>query len=101
MAVEDLLADQGCEVLSTASTVKEALLRINEDQPEVVILDRNLDGDRTTEVALALNRDDIPYLVMTGYSQGTADEPAMAAAPCIQKPWNATVLLQHLAKMIS
>ena len=96
MNVEDLLTDQGCEVLASASTVEEALLRISQESPDLVILDRNLDGHRTTAVAQTPNEKSIPYVVMTGYTQGTADEPAMAAAPCVLKPWKSYELLDEL-----
>jgi CheY-like chemotaxis protein len=100
MEVEDLLEEQGCELLRSASSVPEALARIRGDRPQLVILDRNLAGVRTSEVARELNDAGIPYIVMTGYSQGTADEPLMAAAPCIKKPWNPTELLQWLTQLV-
>ena len=47
-----------------------------------------------------VNRSATRYVVMTGHSQGTADEPAMAAAPCIQKPWNSAELLLQLRQLV-
>lgn len=101
MDVETMLGEHGCDVLNTASTVQEALARISQTHPDVVILDRNLNGTRTTEVALALNQSGIPYVVLTGYSSGVSDEPAMASAPCIAKPWNAGELLRELNGLVS
>jgi len=101
MSVEDLLMDEGCVVLPSASTVAQAMVGIEQDQPDIVVLDRNLDGDRTTSVAEKLNGLGIPYLVLTGYVEGVADEPAMADAPCLQKPWNSQVLLETLNQMVN
>lgn len=101
MEVEDVLQEQGCEVLPGASTVKDALARIEEYRPDLVILDRNLDGERTSKVAEELNRTRVPFIVMTGYVNGVADEPAMVGAPCIQKPWTAAELIRQLQQMLA
>ncbi|MGH6617118.1 response regulator [Sphingomonas sp.] len=101
MDVEDLLEMQGCVVLGAASTIEEALILIKSDKPEAVILDRNLDGDRTTPVAEELNRVGIPFVVMTGYVSGIADEPAMRHALCVQKPWIPAELLKRLNEIFA
>lgn len=101
MAVEDLLEEQGCELLQVASTVGEALERIRQEEPEVVILDRNLQGDRTTSVAEELKRRRIPFVVMTGYVSGIADDPALHGATCIAKPWSDHALLDGLARALA
>ena len=100
MEVEDLLADQGCEVLPTAPTVEYALQHIDRDRPELVVLDRNLDGVGTTPVAEKLNSSGIPFLILTGYTHGVAGEPALANAPCLQKPWNQAELLRQLSGLV-
>lgn len=101
MAVEDLLAEHGCEVLAIASTVSEALAQVRDKQPDVVILDRNLHGHSTTPVAAELTRREIPFVVMSGYVSGIADDRAMHGAPCVAKPWSETTLLDGLSQAIA
>jgi CheY-like chemotaxis protein len=100
MAIENLLEEQGCKILPVASTVAEAMRRISEDDPDVVILDRNLNGDRTTPVGQELVRRRIPFVVMTGYVTGTAEDPALAGVPCIPKPWNDAALLSGIRRVL-
>ena len=100
MEVEDLLQDHGCDILQTASTVSDALKRIKEGRPELVILDRNLDGERTSPVAEELNRLGTPFIVMTGYVSGVADEPSMRDAPCLRKPWAAADLVDRMTQAL-
>lgn len=100
MDVEDLLEEHGCHVLDPAATVKDALKRISEDKPDLVILDRNLNGTRTTPVAEELNRTGTPFVVMTGYVTGVEDEPAMKDAPCVRKPWNRAELVGHMERLV-
>ncbi|GGI72865.1 response regulator [Polymorphobacter multimanifer] len=100
MAVEDLLTEEGCDVLATASTVSEALKRVEADGPALVILDRNLHGERTSEVAVELTRRQIPFVVMTGYVSGISDDPTMVGAPLIAKPWNEAALLSGMRQAL-
>ena len=100
MTVEDFLTDQGCEVLDSVPTVAKAMQSITDGQPDIVILDRNLDGERTTAVAEMLNRSGIPYVVVTGYIKGVADDAAMMNAPCVQKPWIPDELLACLHRAL-
>ena len=100
MELEDLLEDQGCEVLTTASTVVDALRWVEEAQPELVILDRNLNGEGTDPVAAELNRRGIPFVVVTGYVIGVSEAPAIKDAPCVQKPWATQDLIDQLSKAI-
>lgn len=100
MEAEDLLEEQGCDVLLTAATVGDALKRIEAGRPELVILDRNLDGERTSAVAEELNKCGIPFVVITGYVNGISDEPEMVRAPCIQKPWIPAELIARLKQVL-
>ena len=101
MDVEDLLADLGCEVLESASTVEQALQRIVEDSPDVVVLDLNLHGKPTLPVAEALRSAGIPFIVVTGYVETRQSDPALHNAPLLQKPCSADELLFNLRKVLN
>jgi CheY-like chemotaxis protein len=101
MEVEDLLEEHGCILLATASTVHDALQRISQCKPDLVLLDRNLNGDRSTPIAEELNRIGVPFVVLTGYVHGISDEPALRNAACVQKPWKPDELLNRLREALS
>ena len=100
MDVEDLLEGLGCEVLESASTVEQALQRIADQAPEVVILDLNLNGQPTLPVAEALWTAGIPFIVVTGYVETMHLEPALRGAPLLQKPCSSEQLLSGLRQLL-
>ena len=100
MDVEDLLAELGCNVLESASTVEHALQRIAENTPEVVILDLNLNGQPTLPVAEALRNAGIPFIVVTGYVETMHLEPALRGAPMLQKPCSGDQLQAGLRQVL-
>jgi len=54
MMIEDMLADLGCESVTTAATVDRALALINAQVFDAAMLDMNLSGDKSHAVAEAL-----------------------------------------------
>ncbi len=100
MEVEQLLLDEGCDVLEFAPTVKAALEAIASFNPDAVLLDLNLDGVPTIEVAEAMNQAGIPYVVVTGYVGSDRLEPPVASAPVVRKPWRKADLLGRLTEVL-
>ena len=68
MLIEDMLSDLGCEAVTTAATVPQALTLIGAQVFDAAMLDMNLNGDKTTSVADALSARDVPFFFSTGYS---------------------------------
>ncbi|QYU69867.1 response regulator [Leptolyngbya sp. 15MV] len=87
MLVEDALSDAGFVVLGPAATVKEALLQLDRETPDAVVLDLNLAGESSTRVADALAARGVPYLIATGYGSG-ALPPGHEHAPVLAKPYD-------------
>lgn len=67
MLLEDMLGDLGCVLVGPAYRIDKALGLIRSEQFDAAILDVNLDGQRTTLVAEALETKGIPFLFATGY----------------------------------
>jgi CheY-like chemotaxis protein len=100
LSTEDMLADLGCEDISAAATVDEALAMIEARVFDVAMLDMNLNGDRTRSVADALAAHGVPFLFATGYAGRDASD-GHGDRPVLKKPFQnrdlATILTRILA----
>jgi CheY-like chemotaxis protein len=92
-----LLEDAGA-IVTTASTVREALDLIAQDQPDLAILDVNLVGENSMPVAHKLRELGIEFIFTTGYGEGAALPPELADAPVVAKPCKGPKLLAALAE---
>ncbi len=68
MMIEDMLADLGCESVTAAGTINEAIALINAQTFDVAMLDMNLGGTKSHSVADALAANGVPFIFSTGYS---------------------------------
>ena len=64
--LEDMLADLGCDSITAAATVDQALALIDEQSFDAVLLDMNLNGDKTCVVADKLAACGTPFIFCTG-----------------------------------
>lgn len=92
MMLEDVLNDFGCNV-ELASNIETALEVIRDIDLNGVLLDMNLQGQKTIVIAEELVRRGVPFLLVTGYAVGGEESPAIKDAPRLQKPFS----LQSLA----
>ncbi|WP_020181299.1 response regulator [Methylopila sp. M107] len=86
MLVEDMLTDSGATVVGPASGVKAALDAISNHEIDGALLDVNLGGERSFEVADALASRNIPFVFVTGYGGGDVSD-RFPDAPTLQKPF--------------
>ncbi len=84
--VEDMLTELGCALVGTASSVGEALGRLETTRPDLAIIDLNLGGEPSLPVASALAAAGVPFLFATGYGSGGLP-PEWANRPVAQKPF--------------
>jgi CheY-like chemotaxis protein len=86
MLLEDTLAEIGCEVAGTASRVGEALDKVGSLSFDLAILDVNLNGSQTLEVAARLAQAAVPFVFATGYgAAGLLSR--FEGVPILQKPF--------------
>jgi DNA-binding response OmpR family regulator len=94
--LEDMLSDLGYETIGPARRLEEAKKIASEVSADLAILDFNLDGESSEEVAQILARRKIPFIFATGYDR-TGEVGGLAHA-CIQKPFEQKGLVAALRK---
>ena len=65
--IEEMLADLGCESISTAETVEQGLALIQTQTFDAAMLDVSLGGAKSYPIAEALTARGVPFIVSTGY----------------------------------
>lgn len=73
-ALEDIMEDFGQFTVTVASTVEQALASLDDQRPDVAILDVNLHGQKSYPLADELKERSIRYIFATGY--GSTEHPA-------------------------
>ena len=68
MNIEDMLADLGCESVTAAATVDQAVALIEAQVFDAALLDMNLNGIKSFPVADKLAALGVPFVFSTGYS---------------------------------
>jgi DNA-binding response OmpR family regulator len=95
-----LLTSQGCTVIGPARIPAQALALIANERPNAAILDLNLDGQSALPVAAALAGQEVPFVVVSGYSRLRLEEPALLQAPYLSKPVDHRALVSTLARLL-
>jgi CheY-like chemotaxis protein len=83
--IEDLLAELGCEVPYSATSVGAALAWLKSGgQADGALLDVNLGGEAVFPLAELLAERGVPFAFTTGYAQ--SHDPRFSRAPYLGKP---------------
>jgi CheY-like chemotaxis protein len=98
--LEDMLDDLGCAVAGTAAKPHEALAIIAAQPIDAAILDVNLNGAHSYDIAAALDERGVPFLFSTGYGSVALDE-RFRARPVLQKPFRQEELQSILDAMLA
>lgn len=96
MLIEDMLGDLGCEVAAVAARVEQAQNYARDLEIDLALLDLNLSGQRTDDVARVLAERNVPFVFATGYGAAGVDD-AWCDVPVLQKPFQ----IQDLARAIA
>ena len=87
MAIEAELADAGHAVVGPFGCRAEALASLLADRPpDAAVLDLRLRDGTCLDLARALRRLGVPFLVYTGSVASAQSSPALEGAPRIEKP---------------
>lgn len=100
MELEAMVERSGCAVVVSASSVPQALAKLDDERPEVALLDVNLKGERATPVAAALRARGVAFVVITGYTGQQLSEPELRDAPRLDKPVNYRELRRAVAQAL-
>ena len=99
MLIEDMLADLGCKSLTSAATVEQALVLISANNFDAALLDMNLNGSKSHDVAEVLATRNIPFAFSTGYSILEMNE-AYRDRPVLRKPFSLKELVDVFKRLL-
>lgn len=96
MDTEDSLRMLGVATVTTAGSVAAALASLEQDPPEMAILDYNLGTETSDPVAKALRDRGIPFALATGYGELPGGLEARGAFALLKKPYGRSELEELL-----
>jgi CheY-like chemotaxis protein len=96
MMIEGMLADSGFRHVETATTVTKALALLSAQQFDAAMIDLNLRGENSYDVADQLVAKRIPFFFCTGNSASDMSEE-YRSHPALRKPFDE----RGLAKIFS
>lgn len=100
MMIEDMLVDMGCTVADVACHVEDALAKISSLTFDAAVVDVNLNGSRSFQVAEKLFERRVPFVLSTGYGySGVPDR--LRGVPLVVKPFRWKDLRQALQAALS
>lgn len=99
MMIEDMLADLGCESVTSAAAVEQAIALIDGQNFDAAMLDMNLNGNNSFAVASALAARNIPFVFSTGYS-GQSMKDEYRSRPVLKKPFTEKELQTVLTRLL-
>ena len=85
MLIEDFLLEMGFSEVATATSLKEGLRSAREGRFDVAVLDVNLRGERSDEIAAMLIERGVPFTFTTGYGRAGLSED-FSGLPVATKP---------------
>lgn len=99
LLLEDMLAELGCKVVGSASSVPEAIEAVSKVDAQAAILDIKLGDEKSFAVAQALTARGIPFVFATGYGDGQVEDP-WREHHVLQKPFAQDQLADLLARAL-
>lgn len=99
MELGERLADMGYDVLGPAATVDEARAISSAQRPDIALLDANLGGQSSTELAAMLAGQGVSVAFCTGYDTIRNLPSELAHAPILTKPIGDADLLKVLKQL--
>jgi CheY-like chemotaxis protein len=99
LLLEDMLAELGCAVIGSASTVTEATDAAGQAAFDVAILDIKLGTEKSFPVAEVLAARGVPFVFATGYGDGQVDD-RWRDRQVLQKPFAQDQLAEALRRAV-
>jgi DNA-binding response OmpR family regulator len=94
----EVLQDEGFRVVGPAARVGDALALVERDPPDVAVLDVSLGQERSFPIARMLAERGIPFVFMTGYSDGGMP-PEFRDRPVMTKPVKLQLLTDRVRSL--
>ena len=93
-----MLAESGLDV-EVAGTVADARRLLAMDSFDAAVLDVNLSGDTSFDIADALGERRMPFVFATGYGESIAMPERFRTVPVVSKPYDGAALTMALAQV--
>lgn len=100
MDIEDVLRKLGAASVRSCPSVSSALEDIAQSLPDCAVLDLNLAGETSADVADILLKNDVPFLFATGYRDQVNIPDRYQDVPVVRKPITVSALAQHLSAIV-
>lgn len=100
LLIETMIEDMGWSVAGPAARLSEALTAARTEAIDVAIVDVNLNGEASWEVASILRDRGVPYIFTTGYSDAANLPPNLAGSPVMGKPFQVRDLEEWLRNAV-
>lgn len=97
--IEDLLSDEGCEIVGPFDRVAAALPAAERETIDFALLDINVAGTKVYPVADILASRGVPFLFLTGYGESGIPAGHREWQAC-QKPFKVEELLKMIGDRI-
>jgi two-component system, chemotaxis family, sensor kinase Cph1 len=101
MVLEEMLEELGFEVIGPASDHASACQMAREADITAAILDVNLNGIMSWDVAMLLKEANIPFAFSTGYDSATMLPPELADVPVMTKPFDFERLERQVRSLVA
>jgi PAS domain S-box-containing protein len=89
MEMEDALVSAGAEVAGKAYSLQDALSRVEADNPDIAVIDMDLNGESALPLIELLRKRATPFVVATGFEQ-----PGLEHDWILRKPISQDVLVR-------
>ena len=100
MDMVDSLTRLGAERVETAGTVEEAMRALRKSEFDFAVLDMNLRGSVSFEVAETLRAAGTPFVFVTGYGSSIDLPEGLSGVPILTKPIDDGTLSASLGKLL-
>ncbi|WP_434733642.1 response regulator [Rhizobium sp. YTUHZ044] len=95
------LTAAGLRVLGPVSSNEHALDLLEQERPDVAVLDVHLGGARATPVAAKLRQLNIPFVLATASpAHELASDPVLAGAVILEKPTDFGLLIETVRRAV-
>jgi light-regulated signal transduction histidine kinase (bacteriophytochrome)/CheY-like chemotaxis protein len=100
MSLEGFFADLGWTIVGPATRREAAVVMARSEQFDVALLDVNLDGEMSWDVAKVLQERGIPFVFSTGYDASNFLPESLSGSPILGKPFSEKELEVTLRKLL-
>jgi len=100
-ALELVFEELGWELVGPATRLSRALHLAQTEKVDVVLLDINLDGEMTWDVATLLQTRGIPFVFSSGYDSKMVLPGHLTGSPFVVKPYNVDMLQRELRNAVN